>query len=598
MKCTAQSSAKSFFVFIVGCILAEFFWDWEHLPTFTRLLPFIERSAVLTNVTYIKRQLPSSFPSSRPTIDYLASQLVLQDLPSSKDSSLFSEGDDNEKKIVDSSQPVIENPAVNQEPDIRDETSQQGSNLWWTNSRISECLNLESTPNFERDVESVFKEFQRIQQILRPFRKENCVWPDRHGNKFLRIEGRWVDAFAFRDYTAATFQETFGNFIPLFVNWMGLYKLENFHSNDLVNKHVAKFRGYKMRNYTEFIQAVNVIKNALNPKFAYFTVSNHDLGAFAAFDFYRNTPNMLVFSAGGYGHVPIPLLSNSEIPYIPLDKNSTANMISFVGAMHKNRELFIRMYKSASRKFQSTVTIHPIESSSTDFAPIHAGYRYVLAARGYGRTAYHLSESLLISRIPIFTFADEDIPWVPYINSGFWKFFGDAADRVKNDVLCLPEAEGENCKENALTDTPFVFVIEEKKQEHMDLLVKFIRDLSWEDYEKMQKSLVKHRKFFEYDFVVDQIQKFLVGGSRDSNLRCLKLPDHENGHRLDSDYVDCCNFKCVGSTWENHYYGVLHGCPPTNSSGCVDAGCLWEESKTKAGKWDPVLSPQSFKYPP
>ena len=43
---------------------------------------------------------------------------------------------------------------------------------------------------------------------------------------------------------------------------MGLYKLENFHSNDLVNKHVAKFRGYKMRNYTEFIQAVNVIKQA------------------------------------------------------------------------------------------------------------------------------------------------------------------------------------------------------------------------------------------------------------------------------------------------------------------------------------------------
>ena len=124
-------------------------------------------------------------------------------------------------------------------------------------------------------------------------------------------------------------------------------------------------------------------------------MSNHDLGAFAAFDFYRNTPNMLVFSAGGYGHVnfqnlfptifgfevPIPLLSNSEIPYIPLEKNSTANMISFVGAMHKNRELFIRMYKSASRKFQSTVTIHPIESSSTDFAPIHAGHRYVLAAR-------------------------------------------------------------------------------------------------------------------------------------------------------------------------------------------------------------------------
>ena len=52
--------------------------------------------------------------------------------------------------------------------------------------------------------------------------------------------------------------------------------------------------------------------DALNPKFTYFTVSNHDLGAFAAFDFYRNTPNMLVFSAGGYGHVILKFIRDAN----------------------------------------------------------------------------------------------------------------------------------------------------------------------------------------------------------------------------------------------------------------------------------------------
>ena len=99
----------------------------------------------------------------------------------------------------------------------------------------------------------------------------------------------------------------------------------------------------------------------------------------------------------------------------------------------------------------------------------------------------------------------------------------------------------------------------------------------------MRRSLLENRKYFEYDFLIDEILIFLKNGMKRSSLRCNALPNHENGHPIDSKMVNCCNFKCVEKEFEGHYFGVLHGCPPTNLSGCVTSECYFTQNEEN--KW-------------
>ena len=51
-----------------------------------------------------------------------------------------------------------------------------------------------------------------------------------------------------------------------------------------------------MRSFETFINVVNTVKMNLNDNFVYFTVSNHDIGAYAGFKY--PDVNILVFSSG------------------------------------------------------------------------------------------------------------------------------------------------------------------------------------------------------------------------------------------------------------------------------------------------------------
>jgi hypothetical protein len=49
-----------------------------------------------------------------------------------------------------------------------------------------------------------------------------------------------------------------------------------------------------------------------------------------------------------------------------------------------------------------------------DWRHVMSNSRYSLVPRGFGRTAYHLMETLQMGLVPIYIYLDNDIPWIPY----------------------------------------------------------------------------------------------------------------------------------------------------------------------------------------
>lgn len=89
--------------------------------------------------------------------------------------------------------------------------------------------------------------------------------------------------------------DTFGPFIPLLIPWVDIWLSQGgIHGNR--NQYPPVF--------------TDTVKALLRPDVAYITVSQNDQGW--ALNYYHHLTNVLVLSAGGYGHVPIPLLKQEE----------------------------------------------------------------------------------------------------------------------------------------------------------------------------------------------------------------------------------------------------------------------------------------------
>jgi hypothetical protein len=79
----------------------------------------------------------------------------------------------------------------------------------------------------------------------------------------------------------------FNGLIPIFVQWVDI----QIHGDNQEDK--------------MFKEILGVLKNLMKSDAVYFTVSQSDLGIYLIG---QELPNLLVLSAGGFGHVPIPLI--------------------------------------------------------------------------------------------------------------------------------------------------------------------------------------------------------------------------------------------------------------------------------------------------
>jgi len=149
--------------------------------------------------------------------------------------------------------------------------------------------------------------YQDILELTKPLR--NIPVHSYNGYPGPWIENLFISRFIDRPLSY------FRGMIPLFIQFVDIHMLDRMNST---NVHVPK--------YKDLIQSLVKI---LRDDCIYVTVSQDDQGITQRLHQLR--PNILVLSAGGYGHIPIPLIKG-ELPYqSPRSFHNFSLDISFLG---------------------------------------------------------------------------------------------------------------------------------------------------------------------------------------------------------------------------------------------------------------------------
>jgi hypothetical protein len=301
-------------------------------------------------------------------------------------------------------------------------------------------------------------------------------------NEFIaHFESLWEEQMGQNDTTCLP--DYFGPFIPLFIPWTDHW----IHA--------------KSRYPDGFLED---LRSVLRPEVPYITVSQNDQGLRGYGHKFpmSSVPNILVLSAGGYGHVPIPLFKQEEPPnnHIPVRERSID--VSYVGSLtnapYNARRLLHEQLMAWPNATASNDSVwKPFHSISyhyyygDDWRKVMSHSRYSLVPRGYGRTAYHLMETLQMGLVPIYVYLDHDIPWVPYEDL-FSKF---------GYVTTFDKAA-------ALLET--------------------LQQTSWTELQRREERILSLRQsHFSVPGILNHIGRFMKGIEND--LRCRALPPTTTG---------------------------------------------------------------------
>jgi len=134
-----------------------------------------------------------------------------------------------------------------------------------------------------------------------------------------------------------------------------------------------------------------LFKNLLRDDVLYLVVSQSDVGIQLL---HALRPNILVLSAGGFGHIPIPLIKGEIEPSrLPggVYQNFSSD-IAFFGTLenHKSRLPTLQEVQRACEVEQMKLNT----GKSLNWLHEMASARFNLAPRGFGRTSYRLTEAI------------------------------------------------------------------------------------------------------------------------------------------------------------------------------------------------------------
>jgi hypothetical protein len=118
-------------------------------------------------------------------------------------------------------------------------------------------------------------------------------------------------------------------------------------------------------------------------------------------------PHILVLSAGGNGHVPLPLLKG-ELPRGNASNHVDARMpfASWVGQRYEG--LRSRTVSAFERHGDAAVSVY----QGADWVRVLTNATVALAPRGIGRTSFRLYEALQLGAVPVYVW--DDVEWLPY----------------------------------------------------------------------------------------------------------------------------------------------------------------------------------------
>ena len=110
----------------------------------------------------------------------------------------------------------------------------------------------------------------------------------------LAVENHYINYFMDKPF------EYFNGFVPLFIQWVDLHA----HEIELIDLPADHPRNTSIPSMATLMTA---LKDWLRTDVIYLVVSQDDQGIGTKLSLLF--PNIFVFSAGGYGHVPIPLIA-------------------------------------------------------------------------------------------------------------------------------------------------------------------------------------------------------------------------------------------------------------------------------------------------
>uniref|UniRef100_A0A7S1RN74 Exostosin GT47 domain-containing protein n=1 Tax=Alexandrium catenella TaxID=2925 RepID=A0A7S1RN74_ALECA len=296
---------------------------------------------------------------------------------------------------------------------------------------------------------------------------------------------------------SARLSQLFGPYVPIFAEFLKPWRLNT---------------PYPYRYPFGFVQT---LRRVLRKGVPYVAVSQNAEGIMGLAGQFRMSdfPSVLVLSAGGYGHVALPLFHTAGKDISWIQKSVEDSMtkqakrepvgrrkyfVSFVGTMgHSPRNMRQEM-KNVSEDFLKShdtrgrgVAFEHFSGpgSAVQWESIMFQSRFSLVPRGYGRTAFHLVEAIHRGLIPVYIYLDQ--PWLPYPH--LYETFG-----YSTGISDLPRLLK---KLNAMTD----------------------------DEITAGESAVAAfaRSHFTDEAVIEQMKAFLLGGPTD--LVCQKLPESVTG---------------------------------------------------------------------
>ena len=366
--------------------------------------------------------------------------------------------------------------------------------------------------------------FAAIERALRPFRTVPI-------HPYAGYKGPWLENLWIANVSRALPLEAFWPYIPLFVPWNDIAE-----SKHKVDKQLRAARGWSYQ------KLVAVLRSLLRPDVMYATLTDRDRGITNMFDQKKwNLKNVLTLAAGGYGHIPVPLLGR-PLPLPPMaerwargapaPRRRPGPVVSFVGNLlgHPVRHGATAALRERGLIRNGTAVVY----KGKRWRDVRRRAAFALVPRGFGRSAFSIFETIQLGIVPVYIY--EETEYLPYRGSARadWDRFG------------------------------FSFSIKEWWAHGPEALLR-VGDADLHARERRMRALIASH--FSFEGTLAQIELFFARGPSASDLRCLdRLPRRE--------VRDSCGWKLGG--W-------AHGCAFARAFGMAEPKNT--SRRVRDGKW-------------
>lgn len=301
--------------------------------------------------------------------------------------------------------------------------------------------------------------YEKLLKATEPYRKAPV-------HEYAGYEGPWVENLFIQKFMHIPLHR-FNGLIPIFIQF--------------IDSQILRGRHF------DYIHAE--LQALLRPNVIYLAISQGDVGLGKIG---TSLPNILVLSAGGYGHVPIPLVKG-EIMETPVPSQYSQDIAFFGTVRQASRPQMLEEIN----KVANSVGLSFKTGSGPTWKDDMQQTKFNLAPRGYGRSSFRFAESIQMGRIPAFLY--DDHPWVPYRGTNI-------------DIDTYGFIGGKTASMDNLTE-----------------LVHEMANITQDEYNIKLHQLDAVRYYFTYAGIMHQINEFLQDpfGPNGGYLRCTVHPKTE-----------------------------------------------------------------------